>query len=55
MSNPEFADLLEALLYVFGPWLGLFRVLVLTVGIWSALVALGLEIVAHRKRKSPAI
>lgn len=55
MDATEFINLQEALIYVFAPVLTVFCALVLSGGILTGVLALGLEMVTHRRRKTPTL
>lgn len=55
MSAAEFINLQEALIYVFGPILTVVTALVLSGGLLTALLTLGIELVTHRRRKTPTL
>jgi len=55
MTPLEFVDLQEALIYVFAPILRAVSAIVLAEGIMAALLALGIELVTHRRRKTPSM
>ncbi len=55
MDATEFVNVQEALVYVFAPIVTVFSALVLSGGLLTGLLALGIELVTHRRRKTPTL